>query len=67
MLTAGFSYDSEIFSDNNRSAVLPLGDMYRYGVGFEKSADKDFKFGGGFRCEKPGDTKIGVAVKMTCL
>lgn len=58
MLTAGFSYDSEMFSDNDRSIVLPLGEMYRYGVGFEKSVEKDFKFGGGLDLVWEGDLPV---------
>ena len=58
MLSAGFSYDSEIFSDSNRSVALPLGDMYRYGVGFEKSVEKDFKYGGGLDFVWEGDLPV---------
>jgi long-chain fatty acid transport protein len=69
MLTAGFSYDSEIFSDNNRSVLLPLGDMYRYGVGFEKSVEKDFKYGVGLDFVWEGDLPVkntnGAAGELT--
>ena len=58
MLTAGFSFDSAIFGDTNRSIALPLTDMYRYGVGFEKSAEKDFKFGGGLELLWEGDVPV---------
>ena len=58
MLTAGFSYDSEMFSDSDRSIVLPLGEMYRYGAGFEKTVDKDFKFGGGIDLVWEGDLPV---------
>lgn len=42
-----------MFSDKYCPLVMPLGDMYRYGVGFEKTVNKDFKFGAGldFICE----------------
>lgn len=58
MLSAGFSFDSEMFSDKNRSIALPLGDMYRYGVGFEKSVEKDFTFGGGLDFVWEGDVPV---------
>ena len=58
MLSAGFSFDSEMFSDKNRPVSLPMGDMYRYGVGFEKSADKDFTFGGGLDLIWEGDLPV---------
>jgi len=58
MLTAGFSYDSEMFSDKNRPIALPMGDMYRYGVGFEKSVEKDFTFGGGLDLVWEGDVPV---------
>ena len=58
MLSAGFSYDSEMFSDKNRPIALPMGDMYRYGVGFEKSVEKDFTFGGGLDLVWEGDVPV---------
>jgi len=58
MLTAGFSFDSAIFGDTNRSIALPLTDMYRYGVGFEKAAEKNFKFGGGLELLWEGDIPV---------
>ena len=58
MLTAGFSFDSAIFGDTNRSIALPLTDMYRYGVGFENSAEKNFKYGGGLELLWEGDIPV---------
>jgi hypothetical protein len=47
-----------MFSDNNRSVALPLWDMYRYGVGFEKSVEKDFKYGVGLDLVWEGDLPV---------
>ena len=58
MLTAGFSFDSELFNDKNRPIVLLLGDMYRYGVGIEKTVNKDFKLGAGMDFIWEGDLKV---------
>ncbi|MDX2349969.1 MAG: outer membrane protein transport protein [Porticoccus sp.] len=58
MLSAGFSFDSEMFSDKNRPIAFPMGDMYRYGVGFEKSVEKDFTFGGGLDLIWEGDVPV---------
>ena len=58
MLTVGFSYDSAMFSDKNMPLAMPMTDMYRYGVGFEKSVNKDFKFGGGLDFVWEGDVTI---------
>jgi len=47
MLSAGFSYDSTLFNDDERPLGLPIGEMYRYGVGFEKEISDDFSIGSG--------------------
>ncbi len=57
MLSAGFSFDSEMFKDKNRPIVMPLGDMYRYGVGLEKTMNKEFKLGAGVDLVWEGDLK----------
>ena len=58
MLSAGFSFDSEMFKDKNRPIVMPLGDMYRYGVGLEKTMNKEFKLGAGVDLVWEGDLKV---------
>jgi long-chain fatty acid transport protein len=52
-LTAGFSYDSSMSSSRTRPIVIPLGNMYRYAVGFKHKRGEDFTLGGGlsFVCE----------------
>lgn len=47
-LTGGFSFDSSMSSDRTRPIVLPLGSMYRYGVGFKYKANDNMTYGGGF-------------------
>ena len=34
-----FFFDSEIFADKHCPLVMPLADMYRYGIGFEKTVN----------------------------
>ena len=58
MLTAGFSYDSSMMDDNNRPIVLPLGAMYRYGVGFKHQRSDDLLLGGGLSFLWMGDLKF---------
>jgi len=48
MLTGGISFDTSMSSDRTRPIVLPLGAMYRYGVGFKYRASDSLTYGGGF-------------------
>jgi long-chain fatty acid transport protein len=57
-ISAGFSYDSELSTDDNRSILLPLGAMYRYGVGFTYKKRKDFTLGAGLQFLWEGDLPI---------
>jgi long-chain fatty acid transport protein len=47
MLTAGFSYDSSMSDSDTRPIDIPLGDMYRYGVGFKYRKSNGMTLGGG--------------------
>jgi long-chain fatty acid transport protein len=46
-LTGGVSYDTSMASDATRPLVLPLGAMYRYGLGFQYQKSEDLTLGGG--------------------
>ena len=46
-LTAGFSLDTSMSSDRTRPIVIPLGSMYRYGIGFKHKTPKNRILGGG--------------------
>jgi long-chain fatty acid transport protein len=41
------SYDTSMASDATRPLVLPLGAMYRYGLGFQYQKSEDLTLGGG--------------------
>ncbi|PHS42204.1 MAG: hypothetical protein COB07_00240 [Sulfurovum sp.] len=58
MLSAGFSFDSQLQDNANRSLILPLKDMYRYGAGFEKEMSEDFTLGAGLDFVWEGDTPV---------
>jgi long-chain fatty acid transport protein len=47
LLTAGVSYDTSMSTDKTRPILLPLGAMYRYGVGFEYEKRKELTLGAG--------------------
>ena len=47
MLTAGFSYDSSMSDSDTRPINMPLGEMFRYGVGFKYKMSDDLLLGGG--------------------
>ena len=61
MLSAGFSFDSQLQDNANRTILMPMKDMYRYGVGFEKEMSEDFTIGAGLDYLWEGD----VATKET--
>ena len=58
MLSAGFSFDSQLSPNDKRPLVLPLKDMYRYGVGFEKEMSEDFTLGAGLDFVWEGDVPV---------
>jgi long-chain fatty acid transport protein len=47
-LTAGISYDTSMSSSRTRPIVIPLGNMYRYAVGFKHKRRDDLTVGGGY-------------------
>ena len=47
-MTAGFSLDTSMSSDRTRPIVIPLGTMYRYGLGFKHRLRDNLILGGGF-------------------
>ena len=46
-LTAGFNFDSSMSSDRTRPIVIPLGKMYRYGVGVKHKRPSGRTINGG--------------------
>ena len=58
MLTAGFSYDSSMSNDSTRPINLPLGAMYRYGVGLKYQKSERVTLGGGFLFLWEGDLDV---------
>lgn len=48
LLTGGISFDTSMSSDRTRPITLPLGNLYRYGVGFKYKASDTMTYGGGF-------------------
>jgi long-chain fatty acid transport protein len=58
MLTAGFSYDTSMSTGSTRPITLPLGKMYRYGLGFKYRKSDDLTLGGGLSFLWEGDMKV---------
>jgi long-chain fatty acid transport protein len=58
MFTAGFSYDSSISDSDHRAIELPLGSMYRYGLGFKYKKSEDLLLGGGLSFLWEGDLTV---------
>jgi long-chain fatty acid transport protein len=61
MLTAGFSYDTPMMSSNTRPIVVPMGDMYRYGLGYKYRRSDDVTIGGGVSFFWEGDLEVKTA------
>ena len=58
MLTAGFSYDSSLAKGSNRPITLPMGPMYRYGLGLKYRKSDDLLLGAGLSFLWEGDLKV---------
>ena len=58
MLTAGFSYDSSPMTSSHRPLELPIGAMYRYGLGFKYKKSDKVTLGGGLSFLWEGDLKV---------
>jgi long-subunit fatty acid transport protein len=61
MLTAGFSYDSSMSDSDTRPINMPLGEMYRYGVGLKYRKSDKVTLGGGFSFLWEGDLPVKTA------
>jgi len=57
-LTAAFTYDSSMSSSRTRPIVIPLGNMYRYAVGFKHKRREDLTVGGGLSFVWEGNLPI---------
>jgi long-chain fatty acid transport protein len=57
-LTGGFSYDTSMADSATRPILLPLGAMYRYGLGFKYKKSDDLLLGGGLSFLWEGDLKV---------
>ena len=55
MFTAGFSYDSSIMKGSERPITLPIGHMYRYGLGVKYRKSDDLLMGAGLSFLWEGD------------
>jgi long-chain fatty acid transport protein len=55
MFTAGFSYDSSIMKGSERPLTLPIGHMYRYGLGVKYRKGDDLLLGAGLSFLWEGD------------
>ncbi len=58
MLTAGFSYDTSMSTGATRPLELPLGAMYRYGLGFKYKKSENLLLGGGLSFLWEGDLNV---------
>jgi long-chain fatty acid transport protein len=54
----GFSYDSSLSDDRHRSLEIPLGEMYRFGVGMEQKKGDDLTLGGAIDIMWEGDLPL---------
>ncbi|MEA3244425.1 MAG: outer membrane protein transport protein [Pseudomonadota bacterium] len=61
LLTAGVSYDTSMSTDKTRPVQLPLGTMYRYGVGFEYEKRKELTIGAGLDFMWEGNLPVAPA------
>jgi long-chain fatty acid transport protein len=57
-LTAGFTYGSSMSSSRTRPIVIPLGNMYRWAVGFKQKRREDLTIGGGLSFVWEGNLPI---------
>jgi long-chain fatty acid transport protein len=69
-LTAGFQMDTSMSTDRTRPIAIPLGNLYRYAVGFKKQLPDGLKIGGGLTYIYEGnlpvaETSAGAAGKYT--
>jgi long-chain fatty acid transport protein len=62
MFNAGFSYDTSMSkSGSDRPMELPLGPMYRYGLGFKYQKSDNLTLGGGLSFLWEGELKVDKA------
>jgi long-chain fatty acid transport protein len=60
LLTAGAAYDSSMMDDEDRTPDLPLGEMWRFGLGARYDWSKDLAFGVGYTFLWSGDLDMDV-------
>ncbi|MGI9316712.1 MAG: OmpP1/FadL family transporter, partial [bacterium] len=58
MYTMGASWDSSWQRDKNRTALVPIGTVYRIGGGFKYQQSDDFEWGSGFSIFYEGDLPV---------
>ena len=58
MFSGGFSYDTPMMRGSTRPMELPLGPMYRYGVGYKYRKSDDLTLGGGLTVLYEGELKF---------
>ena len=57
-LTAGVSYDTSMSTSRTRPLSIPLGTLYRYGIGFKKKQRDGLTYGGGLTWLYEGNLEI---------
>jgi long-chain fatty acid transport protein len=60
LLTAGVAYDSSMVDDEDRTPDLPLGEMWRFGLGARYDWSKDLALGVGYTFLWSGDLDMDV-------
>ena len=60
LLTAGVAYDSSMMDDEDRTPDLPLGEMWRFGLGARYDWSKDLALGVGYTFLWSGDLDMDV-------
>jgi long-chain fatty acid transport protein len=57
-INTGFSYDSSMVKDQDRTVTLPLGAMYKYGLGAEWQATEKYNIGMNYELYWEGDLSV---------
>jgi long-chain fatty acid transport protein len=60
LLTAGVAYDSSMMDDKDRTPDLPLGEMWRFGLGARYDWSKDLALGVGYTFLWSGDLDMDI-------
>jgi long-chain fatty acid transport protein len=61
LIDFGFSFDSGLFDDEDRSILIPMGDLYRVGTGFKYEMHENFTIGAAVEFMWEGDLPVKTA------